>query len=100
MRYPFSMDHLDDQKKSRQILLRLFVVYFSLGVLIVGITHVQHKLAGPQSEPVDMAKASLTHSPLAARPPEHFACAEAVFGSDATAIVASSNACFMVHLIA
>ena len=52
MRYPFSMDHLDDQKKSRQILLRLFVVYFSLGVLIVGVTHLRDRFSNPHPESV------------------------------------------------
>jgi hypothetical protein len=50
MRNPFSMEHLDDQKKSRQILLRLLVVYFSLGVLLVGVTHLRDRIANPQSE--------------------------------------------------
>ena len=51
MRHPFSMEDLDDRKKSRQILLRLLVVYFSLGVLVVGITHVRDKLTAAESAP-------------------------------------------------
>ena len=51
MRHPFSMDHPDDRKKSRQILLRLILVYFSLGVLLVGVTHVRNKVSAAQSEP-------------------------------------------------
>ncbi len=52
MRHPYYMDHVDDRKKSRQILLRLLVVYFSLGVLLVGVTHVRDKFIGPQPKPL------------------------------------------------
>jgi hypothetical protein len=53
MRQPRYPDHPDDRKKSRQILLRLLAVYFSLGVLLVGVTHVGAKFSDPQSAPVN-----------------------------------------------
>jgi hypothetical protein len=53
MRQPRYLDHPNDRKKSRQILLRLLAVYFSLGVLLVGVTHVGAKFTGPQSAPVN-----------------------------------------------
>ncbi len=52
MRHPHYTDHPEDRKKSRQILLRLVAVYFSLGVLLVGVTHVRAKLTEPQAGPV------------------------------------------------
>jgi len=52
MRQPQYTDHPEDRKKSRQILLRLLAVYFSLGVLLVGVTHVRAKFNGLQSVPV------------------------------------------------
>lgn len=52
MRHAHYTGHPDDLKKSRQILMRLLAVYFSLGVLLVGVTHVKAKFTDPQSDPL------------------------------------------------
>ena len=51
MRHQYYMDHADDRKTARRILLRLLAVYFSFGVLLVAVTHVTAKFTDPQSEP-------------------------------------------------
>ena len=51
MRRPRHLDHADDRKKSRRIMMRLLAVYFSFGVLLVAVTHVKAKFTDPQAEP-------------------------------------------------
>lgn len=49
MRHPFYMDHLGHQerRKVRHVLLRIFVVYLSLIVILAGATMVRVKFDPP-----------------------------------------------------
>jgi hypothetical protein len=49
MRHPFYMDHLGHQerRKVRHVLLRIFVVYLSLIVILAGATMVRVKVDPP-----------------------------------------------------
>ena len=49
MRHPFYMDHLGHQerRKVRHVLLRIFVVYLSLIVILAGVTMVRVKFDPP-----------------------------------------------------
>ena len=54
MRHPFYMDHLGHQerRKVRQLLLRIFVVYLSLTVILAGATMFTVKF-DPPAGPTD-----------------------------------------------
>ncbi|MGB8036676.1 MAG: hypothetical protein WCF39_01275 [Pseudolabrys sp.] len=59
MRHPFYMDHLGHQerRKVRQLLLRIFVVYLSLTVILTGATMFTVKFdppAGPTDQNADV----------------------------------------------
>lgn len=50
MRHPRYGDEFNDRKNFRYLLIRLLVVYFSLGMLLVGVAHVKDKFSDHQAE--------------------------------------------------